>query len=458
MELKKKVVSLTACAVMLMSAGAPIMNEAGIFEPPVRVSARAAPENEGKTPGQVVMKGYSADSTSITLKWKEPENAYGYKVYLFKDGKYTTVAKIDTYADKKKITGLSANHEYTFKVRAYNLDKNGKKVWGKSSKAFTATTAPVSSKDYKIKSVKVKLGSEHYYYGYGDDTTVTLKWGKTDCKGYVIYAYNNWDNKWDKVAVIKDSAKTSVKLGLYTRLTGQKKTLSETGSGGTKGYRFCVRPYNQDSAGNGTAYAKCFKASEAYYDITELERAFGSEYELLAKMLPKAKAADAPDYYYTYSTSKDAKTGAISSTKYKSYVSQASRDAYAKFAKAHFKSGWTDAQKILYTLNWINKNNEYDTNYVANAGGYFANVTVQKLGQCNSYNGAIAEMLTILGYKGHYLQFMDPSVRDWQHYRTEIKIGKKTYSFESGEPGWCWLFEEYDEVPLSKKAPKKTTK
>lgn len=451
MEMKKRVISLAACAVMLMSAAAPSAQETGLFDSTIQVSARSAPENEGKTPSKVVIKGYSANSTSVTLKWEEAENAHGYRIYSLVDGKYKAVYTISTFASSGKLTGLKSNTEYTLKVRAFNYDKDGNKIWGKSSKGYKVTTAPVSSKDYKVKSVSVINPNS-------DATSIKVKWGKTECDGYLIYLYDYWNQKWKKVANVTDPTKGSIKLGMYSKSKYQTKALYMVSTGGTNGYQFCVRPYNKDSAGNGVAYAKSQKAKEAHYDLTELENAFSMEYALLCKMLPKAKAADAPNYYYTYITSANKKTGAISSTKTKSYVSEASRKAYETFAKEHFGADWTDAQKLLYTINWINKNNKYDYKYVANAGGYFANVTVQKLGQCNSYNGAIAEMLTILGYKGHYMQCMTPSVRSCQHFRTEIKIGKKTYSFESGETGWMWVFEQYDEVPLSKKATKKTTK
>lgn len=452
MEMKKRIVSLAASAVMLMSAGAPIAQQAGVPLSGLTASAKDTAENKNAAvPERVTVKSYKANSTSVTLKWNASKNAKGYKIYILEGDKYKGAATFKTAVKSGKVTGLKANTEYTFKVRAFNYKDDGTKVWGKSSKAFKAVTAPVSSKDeYKIKSVKV-------YNPYSDSTYVKVKWGKTACQGYLIYLYEPSEKKWVRVADITDPKKTSISLNLYSKATYQSKELCYVwGTGGARGYRFCVRPYNRDSAGNGTAYAKCYKAKEAYYDITELEYVFEDEYSQLCKLLPKAKAADAPAYYYTYITSKDKKTGAISSTKTKSYVSEASRKAYKTFAKEHFGKNWTDAQKLLYTINWINKNNEYDYKYVANAGGYFANVTVQKLGQCNSYNGAIAEMLTILGYKGHYMQCMTPSVREWQHYRTEIKIGKKTYSFESGEGSWMWIFQQYDEVPLSKKATKKS--
>ena len=224
---------------------------------------------------------------------------------------------------------------------------------------------------------------------------------------------------------------------------------------GVYGYQFALRPYTTDRDSRHTWYSPSYKQTEPYYDINTLTSYYGSEYKLLSKLLPKNKVSKAPGYYYTYITSKDAKTGKITSTKSKSYVSDASKKAYDAFAKKHFGKNWTDAHKVVYMLNWINKNSTYDTEYKANAGGYLANVLTQHLGQCDSYNGAIAEMLTYLGYKDVYLQGMTNSVRkSGQHFRTEMKIGKKTYSFEVGNmgkyEGWLWLFEEYDEVPLSK--------
>ena len=443
MSFKKKIISSALAAVMVMSAYAPVGE--GVLPVSSEITASAA---TAAAPAQVTMKDYTSDAASITLSWAKVKGAAGYRVYRLVDGSYKKVTTITKNTATYKVTGLEAASEYTFKVRAYTKTSSGN-LWGKCCKAYKAITAPVSSSAYKIKSVSVNAPNS-------DAASVKIKWGKTACRGYAIYLYDNREESWVKVADVTDPTKTSATFYYYKKSKFQKKYLYEVYAGGANGYKFCVRPYSKDSAGTKTVYAKCWKAKEAYFDITELEYAFGDEYTLLSKQLPKAKADDAPDYYYTYITEKDKKTGAISSTKTKSYVSEASRKAYEDFANTHFGKDWTDAQKIMYTLNWINKNNVYDTKYAANAGGCFANVTVQKLGQCNSYNGAIAEMLTIMGYKGHYMQCMTPSVREWQHYRTEIKIDKTTYSFESGEPGWLWLFRKYDEVPLSKKAAKES--
>lgn len=451
MKIGKRVVSLTACAVMLMSAGAPIADESGLFEPAIMASAKAD-DNEAKTPAQAEIKSYSADSTSVTIKWGKVAGVKGYRVYRLEGGKYKKVKDVSAKTTSLKITGLKANTEYSFKVRGYAKDAGGNTVWGKISKAYAATTAPKSGKAYKIKSVSVKSFENEYKQA---DTKVTLKWGKTACTGYAVYAYNFYDGKWDRVAVTKGANSTSITLYKYSYAKGQKLMLDTSGQGYNNGYRFCIRPFCKDSAGNGVAYAKCFKAKEAYYDIAELEEFYGEQYKLLAKMLPKAKTGVPTDEYDFYTTSKNKTTGAISSVKQKYYVSDKSKAVYAKFAKAHFKSGWTDAQKILYTLNWINRNIKYDYDGKAGYDQYLENVLEEKLGACDSYNGAISEMLSIMGYKGYYLQCMDPT--SWtgggfgQHYRTEIKIGKKTYSFETGEGNWYWLFREYDQVPLSKK-------
>ncbi len=439
--MKKRVISLAAAAVMTFAAA-----PAGELIAPVSEAITASAAEAAAAPAQVTVKDYTGDASSVTLTWDKVKGAAGYRIYRLIDGKYKKVATVKKGSTTSyKVTGLAAATEYKFKVRAYVKGADGTTVWGKSSKAYNTTTAPAGSKTaYKI----TKVSSD------AEDEKVTLKWKTTSCDGYMIYLYNSMEDKWVKVANVKDPAKGSITMKSFEKATYQTKPLCQVYAGWEEGYRFGIRPYCKDASGTKTLYAKTYKASEAYYNIDTLALCFNSEYELLAKQLPLAKVDNAPDYYYTYYTSKDEKTGAISSTKTKTYVSEASRAAYEKFAKAHFGKNWTDAQKIMYTLNWINKNNKYDYKYVANAGGYFANVTVQKLGQCNSYNGAIAEMLTIMGYKGHYLQFMDPSVRDWQHFRTEMKIGKKTYSFEAGETGWRWLFQKYDEVPLSKKASK----
>ena len=382
---------------------------------------------------------YSADANSVTLTWKKVSGATGYRIYKTVNGVDTDLLTIRKNVNSVKIEKLSAGTNYSFRIRAY-VKGEDKNYWSAKSAVYNTITAPVKN-GFKITSVK----------SYTNDTKVTVKWDKVKCTGYLLYIYDCHAQEWVMAANVTGMNNTEYVFTTSVKAPGGKYPLYYV-AGGTYGYQFALRPYTTDKDKHHTLYSPSYKQTEPYYNVNTLANYYGEEYTLLSKILPKLKASAAPAYYYTYTTSKDSKTGKISSTSTKSYVSDASKKAYDAFAKAHFGKSWTDAQKVLYTLNWINKNSEYDYKYQANAGGYLANVLTQRLGQCNSYNGAIAEMLTYLGYKNVYLQCMTPSVRSGQHYRTELTYGKKTYSFEAGNmrkyEGWLWLFEEYDEVPL----------
>ena len=79
----------------------------------------------------------SVTAQSITLKWKGAKSAKGYAVYMKEGGRF----KIQKTVKKKKakITGLSGNTVYQFKVRAF-AKKNGKKIWGRYSKMISVKT------------------------------------------------------------------------------------------------------------------------------------------------------------------------------------------------------------------------------------------------------------------------------------------------------------------------------
>ena len=142
-----------------------------------------------------------------------------------------------------------------------------------------------------------------------------------------------------------------------------------------------------------------------------------------------------------------------------------------KFAKKHFTSNMTKAEKVAYTLNWINKNVWYGT--VADGGwakliamvnnGTFSYVNCifnYKIGQCNCYNGALASMMLYLGYDAHLVMGYRGKTSDkgldrgganhWQHFWCEVKINGKTYVMEAGNYGedgdWMHVCEKYRDV------------
>ncbi len=140
-----------------------------------------------------------------------------------------------------------------------------------------------------------------------------------------------------------------------------------------------------------------------------------------------------------------------------------------KFAKEHFTADMTKAEKVAYTVNWINKNVWYGT--VADGGwakimamvqnGTFSYVNCifnYKIGQCNCYNGALASMMLYLGYDAHLVMGYRGKTNEkgvdtgnhWQHFWCEVKINGQTYVMEAGNYGedgdWMHVCELYKDV------------
>lgn len=139
-----------------------------------------------------------------------------------------------------------------------------------------------------------------------------------------------------------------------------------------------------------------------------------------------------------------------------------------RFAKEHFTADMSKAEKVAYTVNWINKNVWYGT--VADGGwaklmamsqnGTFSYVNCifnYKIGQCNCYNGALASMMLYLGYDAHLVCGYRGKVNasgtitsKWQHFWCEVKINGQTYVMEAGNYGedgdWMHVCELYKDV------------
>lgn len=141
------------------------------------------------------------------------------------------------------------------------------------------------------------------------------------------------------------------------------------------------------------------------------------------------------------------------------YLTTGDLKTLEKFAKEHFTAKMTKAEKVAYTVNWINKNVLYAT--IQNGGwgrltsSYVNNIFNLKIGQCNSYNGALASMLLYLGYDAHlvmgYRGRADANGKitsKWQHFWCEVKINGKTYVMETGNYGedgnWMHVCEPYE--------------
>ena len=88
-----------------------------------------------KQPKQVKVKSVKNNKKkAFTVKWKKVKGAKGYQVKYALNKKFTKGKKVKTIKNAKKLSltvkKLKKNKNYFVKVRAYTIDKNGKKVYG----------------------------------------------------------------------------------------------------------------------------------------------------------------------------------------------------------------------------------------------------------------------------------------------------------------------------------------
>ena len=119
-------------------------------------------------------------SESLTFGWNVPDNADGYVVEQFIDGKWETIADLAYDVTGYTADKLDPSTVYQFRFAAY-LMVDGKPVYSEYSAIFSERTAPT-------KPVSVKLTKR-------TDKSVTLSWSKNNtADGYVVQVYKN--GKW----------------------------------------------------------------------------------------------------------------------------------------------------------------------------------------------------------------------------------------------------------------------
>ena len=119
-------------------------------------------------------------SESLTFGWNIPDNADGYVVEQFIDGKWETIADLAYDVTGYTADKLAPSTVYQFRFAAY-LMVDGKPVYSEYSAIFSERTAPT-------KPVSVKLTKR-------TDKSVTLSWSKNNtADGYAVQVYKN--GKW----------------------------------------------------------------------------------------------------------------------------------------------------------------------------------------------------------------------------------------------------------------------
>ena len=120
----------------------------------------------------------NAGKSSISVKWQEVEGAASYRVYIYKDGKWSYHKGITKTS--YKITGLEASTKYKVKIRAC-FKNNGEVTWGKYSDTVSVTT--------DSKSVTAKRVSKLKKYFTDGDWSVKLTGIKDATYGEIDYTF-----------------------------------------------------------------------------------------------------------------------------------------------------------------------------------------------------------------------------------------------------------------------------
>jgi len=177
-------------------------------------------------PVKVTQKTLSTGLCQATVKWSKVSGAKGYQIRYGTDKTFSGSKSVDvTSGDtvSKTIKNLSKSKKYYFKVRAYKMDENGKKVWGEFS-GDKAATPNGKVKNVALKSLKTK--------------TMKVSWTKVPgAKGYQVKYATRSNFKNSKTTTTTSSNKTlkSLKKGktYYVKVRAYKVNANGTKSYGT---------------------------------------------------------------------------------------------------------------------------------------------------------------------------------------------------------------------------------
>lgn len=118
------------------------------------------------------------------------------------------------------------------------------------------------------------------------------------------------------------------------------------------------------------------------------------------------------------------------------------------FYKKYKGNNPSRAEMAKYAFDWIHKNVDYDYSYSKVTASCTESIFKKKAGQCLQYNGAMAEVLTYLGYEARVIEGYranksgKPTVN---HFWCEVKINGEWYLMETGNEGKNGWWQHYCE-------------
>ena len=142
--------------------------------------------------------GFSASTTanSVSLKWNKNSTADSYQIDMYKNGKWTYLAK--TAGTSYNVTGLSSNTSYRFRIYAFN---------GSEHSSLTSVTAVTKSAG--------KLTAVTGFSASPSADRIKLSWNKNSAAdSYQIDMYKN--GKWTYLAKTSGTSYTAAGLSSNT--------------------------------------------------------------------------------------------------------------------------------------------------------------------------------------------------------------------------------------------------
>lgn len=142
---------------------------------------------------ETYLKASTLTSSSITVKWDKVIGASSYRVYIYKNGKWSYYKGITKTS--YKITGLEASTKYKIKVKPC-FKADGEVVWGSYSNTVSATTKGKTVKAFRVGQLKKYFTDGDWSVkvtglkdqGYGSfDYTIAVKGNKA----FVRYDFKN---------------------------------------------------------------------------------------------------------------------------------------------------------------------------------------------------------------------------------------------------------------------------
>ena len=138
-------------------------------------------------------KTASSTQNSVTIKWNQSNDADGYIINRYENGKWVRLANIDS-ADicTYTITGLEAGEEQKLYIKAFRKVKS-KKYYSSQKTLYTLSNPEIVSSLQSTKS---------------DSASVTLSWDESeDVDGYIVNMYI--DGSWQKLMRLNGSDSTT---------------------------------------------------------------------------------------------------------------------------------------------------------------------------------------------------------------------------------------------------------